>query len=195
MKEFNVCVSNYSEYLRSGVNKSIFIKLPCDNIEKEVAKIGVHLESVAPDAVEVDAVAGGFDLDLLKEYITDANARGNADICELNSIARRLSVLSDKDIEKLELFMSANTILIADLDLALDDFRNAQYYYETLGYQSLAEILLEEGYFDDIFGIKYSELPKNLVRYIDLDLLVDDFLWYDFQQSASGEIFLKRGEK
>lgn len=43
MREFNVCVSNYSEYLRSGVNKSIFIKLPCDNIEKEVAKIGVHI--------------------------------------------------------------------------------------------------------------------------------------------------------
>lgn len=194
MREFNVCVSNFSEYLRSGVNKSIFIKLPCDNIEKEVAKIGVHLESGIPDTIEVDTVAEGFDLDLLAEYIADANAREEADICELNSIARELSVLSDEDVEKLELFMSANTMLLADLSLALDDFRNAQ-YYETLGWQSLAEILLEEGYFDEVFGIKYSELPKNLARYIDLDLLVDDFLWYDFQQSATGRFFLKRGEK
>lgn len=194
MREFNVCVSNFSEYLRSGVNKSIFIKLPCDNIEKEVAKIGVHLESGIPDTIEVDTVANGFDLDLLAEYIADANARGEADICELNSIARELSVLSDEDVEKLELFMSANTILIADLSLALDDFRDAK-YYEALGYQSLAEILLEEGYFDEVFGIKYSELPKNLAQYINLEALVDDFVWDDFQQSAAGRFFLKRGEK
>lgn len=194
MREFNVCVSNYSEYLRSGVNKSIFIKLPCDNIEKEVAKIGVYLESVAPDAVEVDTVANGCDLDLFKEYIADANAREEADIHEINSIARQLSVLSDEDVEKLELFMSANTILLADLDLALDDFRNAQ-YYEALGFESLAEILLEEGYFDEVFGIKYSKLPKKLAQYIDLNLLVYDFLWNDFQKSPSGELFLKRGEK
>lgn len=193
MREFNVCVSNYSEYLRSGVNKSIFIKLPCDNIEKEVAKIGVHLKSVAPDAVEVDTVKG-FKFDLLSEYIADANARGEVDVYELNSIARELSVLSDEDVEKLELFMSANTILIADLSLALDDFRSAQ-YYEASSYQSLAEILLEEGYFDEVFGIKYSELPKNLVQYINLEALVDDFVWDDFQKSASGELFLKRGEK
>lgn len=191
MREFNVCVSNFSEYLRSGVNKSIFIKLPCDNIEKEVARIGVHLKSVAPDAVEVDTVKG-FELDLLSEYIVDANTRGEVDVYELNSIAKRLSVLSDEDIEKLELFMSANTMLIEDLSLALDDFRNAK-YYEALGYQSLAEILLEEGYFDDIFGIKYSELPKNLAQYINLEALEDDFLWDDFQKSASGKIFLKRG--
>lgn len=191
MREFNVCVSNFSEYLRSGVNKSIFIKLPCDNIEKEVARIGVHLKSVAPDTVEVDTVKG-FELDLLSEYIVDANTRGEVDVYELNSIAKRLSVLSDEDIEKLELFMSANTMLIEDLSLALDDFRNAK-YYEALGYQSLAEILLEEGYFDDIFGIKYSELPKNLAQYINLEALEDDFLWDDFQKSASGKIFLKRG--
>lgn len=194
MREFNVCVSNFSEYLRSGVNKSIFIKLPCDNIEKEVAKIGVHLESVTPDAIEVDTVAKGFDLDLLAEYIIDANTRGETDIRELNSIAREFSVLSSEDIEKLELFMNANVILIADLSLALDDFRNAQ-YYEASSYQSLAEILLEEGYFDDIFGIKYSELPKNLVQYINLDALVDDFVWDDFQQSVAGRFFLRRGEK
>ena len=90
--------------------------------------------------------------------------------------------------------MSANTILIADLDLALDDFRDAK-YYKALGYQSLAEILLEEGYFDEVFGIKYSELPKNLAQYINLEALVDDFVWDDFQKSASGELFLKRGEK
>lgn len=71
MREFNVCVSNYSEYLRSGVNKSIFIKLPCDNIEEEIAKIGVYLESVVPDAVEVDTVVNGCDLDLFKEYVDD----------------------------------------------------------------------------------------------------------------------------
>lgn len=194
MREFNVRVTNYSEYLRSGVNTSIFIKLPCDNIMGEIAKIGVYLEDVVPDAVEVDTVANACDLDLFKEYITDANVRGEVDIRNINSIARQLSVLSDEEVEKLELFMSANTILIADLDLALDDFRNAQ-YYEALGYQSLAEILLEEGYFDDIFGIKYSELPKKLAQYIDLNSLADDFLWDDFQKSPSGELFLKRGEK
>jgi hypothetical protein len=194
MREFNVCVSNYSEYLRSGVNQSIFIKLPCDNIKGEIAKIGVYLEDVVPDAVEVDTVAYACDLNLFKEYIIDATVRGKADIFEINSIARKLAVLSDEDVDKLELFMSANTILIADLDLALNDFRNAQ-YYEALGYQSLAEILLEEGYFDDIFGIKYSELPEKLAQYIDLDSLADDFLWDDFQKSPSGELFLKRGEK
>lgn len=191
MREFNVRVTNYSEYLRSGVNQSIFIKLPCDNIEGEIAKIGVYLEDVAPDAVEVDTVAYACDLDLFKEYIVDATVRGEVDIFEINSIARQLSALSDEDVEKLELFMNANTILIADLDLALDDFRNAQ-YYEALGYQSLAEILLEEGYFDDIFGIKYSELPKKLTQYINLEALVDDFVWDDFQKSVSGELFLKR---
>lgn len=192
MREFNVRVTNYSEYLRSGVNQSIFIKLPCDNIEGEIAKIGVYLEDVAPDAVEVDTVAYACDLDLFKEYIVDATVRGEVDIFEINSIARQLSALSDEDVEKLELFMNANTILIADLDLALDDFRNAQ-YYEALGYQSLAEILLEEGYFDEVFGIKYSELPKNLAQYINLEALVDDFVWDDFQQSAAGRFFLKRG--
>ena len=84
--------------------------------------------------------------------------------------------------------------MIADLSLALDDFRDVK-YYEALGYQSLAEILLEEGCFDEVFGIKYSELPKNLAQYINLEALVDDFVWDDFQQSATGRFFLKRGEK
>lgn len=193
MRKFNVCVSNWSEYMRTRINKSIFIELPCANIDEEIAKIDIHCDSETPDIIEVDTVTNSFDFDPFKAYIEDSVARGEADIHEINSIAERLSPLSDEEIEKLELFMDANTILSADLSLAIDDFQNAE-YYKADGRESFIETLLEQGYFDETFGIKFSEMPEGLKRYIDLNMLVED-TWYEFAESSSGTLFMKRGEK
>lgn len=193
MRKFNVCVSNWSEYMRTRINKSIFIELPCANIDEEIAKIDIHCDSETPDIIEVDTVTNSFDCDPFKAYIEDSVARGEADIHEINSIAERLSTLSDEEIEKLELFMDANSILSADLSLAIDDFQNAKYYVAD-GREPLMETLLEEGYFDETFGIKFSEMPEGLKRYIDLNMLEED-TWYEFVESSSGTLFMKRGEK
>lgn len=193
MRKFNVCVSNWSEYMRSRINKSIFIELPCANIDEEIAKIGVHCDSETPDVIEIDTVTNGFDCEPFKAYIENSVSRGEADIREINSIAERLSPLSDEEIEKLELFMDANTILSADLSLAIDDFQNAE-YYKADGRESFIETLLKQGYFDETFGIKFSEMPEGLKRYIDLNMLVED-TWYEFAESSSGTLFMKRGDK
>ena len=193
MRKFNVCVSNWSEYMRTRINKSIFIELPCANIDEEIAKIGVHYDSETPDVIEIDTVTNSFDSAPFKAYIENSVSRGEADIHEINSIAERLSPLSDEEIEKLELFMDANTILSADLSLAIDEFQDAK-YYEADGWASLIETLLEEGYFDETFGIKFSEMPEGLKRYINLNMLVED-TWYEFAESSSGTLFMKRGEK
>lgn len=193
MRKFNVCVSNWSEYMRSRINKSIFIELPCANIDEEIAKIGVHCDSETPDVIEIDTVTNGFDCEPFKVYIENSVSRGEADIHEINSIAERLSPLSDEEIEKLELFMDANTILSADLSLAIDDFQNAE-YYKADGRESFIETLLKHGYFDETFGIKFSEMPEGLKQYIDLNMLVED-TWYEFAESSSGTLFMKRGDK
>lgn len=194
MRKFNVCVSNWSEYLRSRINKSVFIELPCANIDEEIAKIGVHCDSETPDVIEIDTVTNGFDCEPFKAYIENSVSRGEADIREINSIAERLSPLSDEEIEKLQLFMDANAILNADLSLAIDDFQTAKYYVAE-GWHSFVETLLEEGYFDEIFGIKFVELPEGLKGYIDLEMLAQDIAMYDFAQNPYGTLFTKRGEK
>lgn len=173
MSKINVCIFNVAEYKKSKISKAISIALPCDNIADELRKIDVPVKNSIVNDVEISLGDGHFDCPPFKAYLEDASVRGEIDIDILNMLACKLSALSEKELDMLALFMDTNNILNSDLEIAIDDFRNAK-YYEADGWTLFAELLLEDGYFDKTFGIKYSDLPDSLKGYIDLEALVQD---------------------
>lgn len=155
-RDFRVFITNLGKWL----------DLPCDDIESELASIGVADDSQYEEYFITDYENDwGYEVG---EY---------EDLWELNELAEKLADVDDKgDGDWLAAYMEAQG---GDVEYALDNYEDSTFYPE-MDLEDVAHDIIEECY----------DLPEIALRYFDYESFARDLGYDGYTETEYGVICL-----
>lgn len=164
-RDFRVFITNLGKY-NEGELVGKWLDLPCDDIEEELASIGV-----ADDSQYEEYFITDYENDW--DYPVDEYE----DLWQLNELAEQLANIDDKgDGDWLAAYMEAEG---CSLEYALDNYDDSTFYPE-MDLEDVARDIIEECY----------DLPEIAVRYFDYESFARDLGYDGYTETEYGVICL-----
>lgn len=162
-RDFRVFITNLGKY-NEGELVGKWLDLPCDDIEEELASIGV-----------------ANDTEYEEYFITDYENSWNYEVAEyeslkeLNRLAERLEEVAG-DEEHITAYMEATS---CDLKYALDNYEDSTFYHD-MDLEDVAYNIIEECY----------DLPEIVERYFDYKAFARDLGHDGYTETEYGTIYI-----
>lgn len=169
-REFRVFITNLGKY-NEGELVGKWLDLPCDDIEEELASIGV-----ADDSQYEEYFITDYENDW--DYPVDEYE----DLWQLNELAEQLADVDDKgDGDWLAAFIEAGGIEARGCNFAyaIKHYEDSTFYPE-MDLEDVARNIIEEGY----------DLPEIAERYFDYDAFARDLGYDGYTETEYGVICL-----
>lgn len=164
-REFRVFITNLGKY-DEGELVGKWLDLPCDDLEEELASIGV-----ADDSQYEEYFITDYENDW--DYPVDEYE----DLWELNELAEKLADVDDKgDGDWLAAYMEAQG---GDVEYALDNYEDSTFYPE-MDLEDVARDIIEECY----------DLPEIALRYFNYESFARDLGYDGYTETEYGVICL-----
>lgn len=164
-RDFRVFITNLGKY-NEGELVGKWLDLPCDDIEEELASIGV-----ADDTQYEEYFITDYENDL--NYQVDEYE----DLWVLNELAEQLADIDDKgDGDWLAAYMEVEG---CSLEYALDNYDDSTFYPE-MDLEDVARDIIEECY----------DLPEIALRYFDYESFARDLRYDGYTETEYGVICL-----
>lgn len=161
--EFKIYLSNLGKY-NEGELMGKWVNLPCNDIEEELAEIGV-IPNTQYGEYSITAYENDWDY-AVEEY---------EDLWELNELAERLADIdSNGDGDWLAAYMEAEG---CELEYALDHYADS-IFYQGEDLESVAYDLVHECY----------DLPEIALRYFDYEAFIRDLRYDGYAETSYGVI-------
>ena len=164
-RDFRVFITNLGKY-NEGELVGKWLDLPCDDIEEELASIGVASDSQ-------------YEEYFITDYENDWNYPVNEyeDLWRLNELAEKLMDVDDKgDGDWLAAFIEARGY---NFDYAVEHYEDSTFYPE-MDLEDVARDIIEECY----------DLPEIAVHYFDYDAFARDLGYDGYTETEYGVICL-----
>ena len=164
-RDFRVFITNLGKY-NEGELVGKWLDLPCDDIESELASIGV-----ADDSQYEEYFITDYENDW--DYPVDEYE----DLWQLNELAEKIADVDEKgDGDWLAAYMEAQG---GDLEYALDNYDDSTFYPE-MDLEDVAHDIIEECY----------DLPEIAERYFDYKAFARDLGYDGYTETEYGVICL-----
>ena len=164
-RDFRVFITNLGKY-NEGELVGKWLDLPCDDIEEELASIGV-----ADDSQYEEYFITDYENDW--DYPVDEDE----DLWQLNELAEQLATVDDKgDGDWLAAYMEAEG---CHLEYALDNYEDSTFYPE-MDLEDVARDIIEECY----------DLPEIPVQYFEYETFARDLGYDGYTETEYGVICL-----